>query len=211
MKLASKLLTKLVTKLVMMHQPTRDYLMHINPTEEDITHFKKDMAASWSFLKKEGWVGKNGIINPETGKECLWEEAEHRAVSAAIHRDGWFGVVVHTTHSRLKKGKTYEFCFYSHKNHNRLFLFADLIRCYTHNIDPAEVTSRIAEKYAKVPGLKDLTYIEGMWIKVDMWVEDNKAHYKLLEIGDWRERDLPSSKFPAINQIETIHISDSGI
>ena len=170
------------------------------PTEEDLTAFEKTMDASLAYLKEEGWCkehteGKTVFVNPKTGKECLWPEAEHLSVSQAIYRDGWFPVVVHTVHTRTKLPKDREFCYYSHEKHNRLFLFADLMRCYVHGVDPDGVVSLIAERYAEIPGLKDLNYVEGMWIKVDMWVETaepgkrGKACYKLLEIGDWRERD----------------------
>jgi len=154
--------------------------------------------ASLAFLKQEGWCQTDAedqyiFVDPKTGKKHPWDKAEHLSVSNAIYRDGWYPVVVHTTHSKVKRNMDDEFCFYSHEKYNRLFLFSDLSRCYMHKVDPEDVVSLIAERWAEVPSLKDLDYVDGMWIKVDMWVEDqgkrNKACYKLLEIGDWRERD----------------------
>ena len=168
---------------------------HTCPICPDPAGLEAAFTASLAFLKKEGWVRdeeKLVFADPETGKELSWPQAEDKAVMKAIYRDGWFGVVVHTIHSRLKRALRMdpEFCFYSHPDHNKkLYQFGDLMRCYVYGIDPATVTSLIAKRYATMPSLRDLTYIEGMWLKVDMWVEEGVANYQLLEIDDWRKRD----------------------
>lgn len=174
------------------------------PTEEDLQQLERRFGESISFLKQEGWGTDNDCVfsHPETGEECPWDKAEHLAVSKCVYRDGWFPVIIQTDYPKLKPDapmrtrseKEREFCYYSHPKHNRLFLFADLMGCYIHGDKIEETISLVAKRYAKMETLKDLTYVEGMWLKVHMWVEDDRpaedrAQYELVEIGDWRKRD----------------------
>jgi hypothetical protein len=158
-----------------------------------IDGFEKQMKAETAFLEKEGWSRqpdeskKTSFIAPD-GKEYEWRQALYKAVQTCIYRDNWFPVIVHTTHSRSRLEDN-EFCYYAHKKYDRLFFYGDLSECYIHEIAPGGVISLIAKRYFEIPSLKNLKYVEGMWIKVDMWVENSKACYKLLEIGDWREKD----------------------